>query len=127
MSVYSSTVTLELLCANAGQSCCSASVKLDSRALHLRSDPETSPLSLLRRIAKPSCVETSCLCESTTLLSIQVLSLGGLNWRLRGWFQRANRVVAGSSVLAVFLTRVHIGVHIGLHIVKVSQQLHDEV
>ena len=50
VSAYSSTVTSELLCATAGHSCCSASVMLDSRALQLRFDLETSPLSLLRRM-----------------------------------------------------------------------------
>ena len=47
---HSSTVTSELLCTTAGHSCCSASVMLNSRALQLRSDLETSPLSLLRRM-----------------------------------------------------------------------------
>ena len=45
--------------------------------------------------AKSSCVETSSSCQSTTRLCVQVLSLGGLNWRLRGWFQCARRYRGG--------------------------------
>ena len=93
---------------------------LDSRALQLRSDLETSPLSLLRRTPNQVAWKRH-LCVNQRLFSVfrssaSVVSTGGSE---AGSGALAASVVAGSSVLAVFLTRVHI--------VKLSQQLHDEV
>ena len=120
MFACSSTVTSELPCATAGHSCCSASVMLDSRALQLRSDLETSPLSLLRRMPNQVAWKRH-LCVNQRLFSVfrssaSVVSTGG---SAAGSGALTASVVVGSSVLAVFLTRVHI--------VKVSQQLDDEV
>ena len=56
----------------------SASVILDSRRLQLRATWRLRSVSLAPN-ATPSSVETSSLFQSTTLLSIQVVRLGGLN------------------------------------------------
>ena len=120
VSAYSSTVTSALLCATAGHGHCSASVMLDSRTLQLRSDLETLPQSLLRRM--PNQVAWKRLhCVNQRLYSVfrssaSVVSTGG---SAAGSGALTASVVAGLSVLVVILTRVHI--------VKVSQQLHDEV
>ena len=99
VSEHSPTVTSVLLCTTAGHRCCSTSVMLYSRAPQLRLDLETSPLSLLRRMPNQVAWKHR-LC---------------VNQRPR-WSQLAaprlvrarSPVVTGSSVLAVFLTRVHI-------------------
>ena len=66
---------------------------LDSKTLQLPLDLETSPLSLLRRM--PNQVAWKhCLRVNHRLFSVFII-LGGLDWRLRGWFQCARRYRGG--------------------------------
>ena len=73
---------------------CSASVILDSRALQLRLDLETSLLSFLCRMPN-QVARKHRLRMNQRLFCVQVLILGGLNWRLRGWFQCGRRYRGG--------------------------------
>ena len=80
--------------------CCSASVMLDSRAMQLRLDLETSLLSLLRRI--PNQVAWKhCLRVNQRLFSVFKSSAGG---SVAGSSSLVATVVSGSSV---FLIRTH--------------------
>ena len=86
--------------------CCSACVILDSRALQSRLDVETSLLSLLRRVpnqvAWKRYLRVNQRLFSVFKSSASVVSTGG---SAAGSSALAATVVAGSSVLAVFLIR----------------------